>query len=290
MRAMGALSPERGRASGCACSRRCGRRSAARCRRRACRSRPCRGCVATTWRCLCTPPCFAFVIELLDVGTQRLGLGLGRRDRTDVGDDQARREVREHVLLVRRAAAEARALLRCRHRLFLHPQRQAALVELLDDLFERLGAEVRDREEIVLGLLHELADGVDARPLEAVARPLGQVELFDRQVEVGRRRRRRGDLTELEATRRFGQLGDQVDELAERVARRRERVARRDRTVGLDLDAELVVVRRLLDTRRLDRELARGAPARRSRRPGSRRSWSCACCAPPTGSRGPARP
>src|SRR6202008_4703962 len=75
------------------------------------------------------------------------------------------------------------------------------------------------------------------------------------EVEVGRSGRRRRNLTELEATRLLGQFGDQVDNLALRRARRRERVARRDRTVGLDLDRDLVVVRGLLDTRRLDREL-----------------------------------
>ena len=74
------------------------------------------------------------------------------------------------------------------------------------------------------------------------------------EVEVGRRRRRRRDLAELEAAGLVGQLGDQVDEVAQRVAGRRERVARRDRTVGLDLERELVVVRGLLDAGRLDRE------------------------------------
>src|SRR6478672_13932424 len=85
------------------------------------------------------------------------------------------------------------------HRLLLHAQRQPALVELLDLLFEALRAEVRDREEVVLRLLDELADRVDAGPLEAVARPLGQVELLDRQFEVRGRRRRGRDLAQLEA-------------------------------------------------------------------------------------------
>src|SRR5207247_1666934 len=94
--------------------------------------------------------------------------------------------------------------------LLLHAQRQAALVELLDDLFERLGAEVRDREQVVLGLLHELTDRVDAGALQAVARTLRQVELFDGKVEIGRRRGRRRDFAELEATRLLGQFGDEV--------------------------------------------------------------------------------
>src|SRR5581483_12364791 len=82
--------------------------------------------------------------------------------------------------------------------LLLHAQRQPALVELLDDLLEALRPEVRDREQVVLGLLDELADRVDPGPLEAVAGTLRQVELLDRQLEVGRRGRRRGHLAQLE--------------------------------------------------------------------------------------------
>ena len=67
----------------------------------------------------------------------------------------------------------------------LVPEREAPLVELDDDLVERLLAEVGDGEEVVLGLLEQLTDGVDLRPLEAVAGALGQVEVLDRQVEVG---------------------------------------------------------------------------------------------------------
>src|SRR6188508_2079216 len=65
-------------------------------------------------------------------------------------------------------------------------QRQAALVELLLDLVEALLAEVGDVEQVVLGLGEQLTDRVDLGPLEAVARALGQIEVFDRQVEVGR--------------------------------------------------------------------------------------------------------
>src|SRR4051812_28742678 len=66
-------------------------------------------------------------------------------------------------------------------------QRQAALVELLLDLVEALLAEVGDVEEVVLGLGEQLADGVDLSALQAVARPLRQIEVLDRQLEVGRR-------------------------------------------------------------------------------------------------------
>ena len=45
--------------------------------------------------------------------------------------------------------------------LVLRPQGQAPLVEPLDDLVERLLAEVGDAEQVVVGPLDQLADGVD---------------------------------------------------------------------------------------------------------------------------------
>src|SRR5688572_16502286 len=52
----------------------------------------------------------------------------------------------------------------------LHPaEREAPLVQLLLDLVERLLAEVRDGQEIVLALAQQLAHGVDLGTLEAVA-------------------------------------------------------------------------------------------------------------------------
>src|SRR5829696_830130 len=133
-------------------------------------------------------------------------------------------------------------------------ERQAALVELEDDLVERLLAEVRDGQQVVLGLLHELAHGVDLGTLEAVAGTLGQVEVFDGQVEVGGAGRGDGKLAQLEALRLVAHLGHQADERAERVAGRGQGVARDDRAVGLDVDDQAVVLGRLLDSGRLDLE------------------------------------
>src|SRR5579872_4405555 len=64
----------------------------------------------------------------------------------------------------------------------LDPQRQAPLVEALNDLVERLLPEVGDGEQILGGALHQFADGVHLRPLEAIAGPLGQVQVLDGQV------------------------------------------------------------------------------------------------------------
>src|SRR3954469_9061226 len=68
---------------------------------------------------------------------------------------------------------------------FLAPQGETALVELLEDLVERLLAEVGDGQQVVLGLEHQLADGVDLGPLQAVAGPLGQVKILDGQIQIG---------------------------------------------------------------------------------------------------------
>ena len=67
--------------------------------------------------------------------------------------------------------------------------------------------------------------GVDLGPLEAVARALGQVEVLDRQVEVGRAGGDGGDLAELEALRLVAQVGDEVDQRAQRGAGRGQRLA-----------------------------------------------------------------
>src|SRR5437588_2682778 len=61
-------------------------------------------------------------------------------------------------------------------------ERQAAGVERLDDLVDRLLAEVRDRVELRLGLRHEIADGLDPGPLQAVVRPHAELELLDQYV------------------------------------------------------------------------------------------------------------
>src|SRR5918995_2337019 len=94
-------------------------------------------------------------------------------------------------------------------------QRQAALVELGDDLVERLLAEVGDGQQVVLGLLDELAHRVDLGPLQAVAGPLRQVEILDRQVEVGRAGAGHGQLAELEALGLLAHVGHQADQRPE---------------------------------------------------------------------------
>src|SRR3954470_11330418 len=71
-------------------------------------------------------------------------------------------------------------------------QREAAGVEGLDDLVDRLLAEVRDRGQLAFGLGDEVADGLDARALEAVVGPDAELELLDEDVVHRAARRRAG--------------------------------------------------------------------------------------------------
>src|SRR3954453_8301246 len=62
------------------------------------------------------------------------------------------------------------------------PEGESPLGERLDDLVDRLLAEVRDRRELALGLGHQVADRLDAGPLEAVVRADAELELLDEDV------------------------------------------------------------------------------------------------------------
>src|SRR6476620_2501610 len=67
-----------------------------------------------------------------------------------------------------------------------------ARAEGLDDLVDRLLAEVRDRVELALGLRDQVADRLDAGTLQAVVRAHAELELLDEDVvhrATGRRRR-----------------------------------------------------------------------------------------------------
>src|SRR4051812_18689951 len=59
---------------------------------------------------------------------------------------------------------------------------ETARMQGLDDLVDRLLAEVRDRVELALGLRDQVADRLDARALEAVVRAHAELELLDEDV------------------------------------------------------------------------------------------------------------
>ena len=142
----------------------------------------------------------------------------------------------------------------------LSPRRlRPCCCERLLDLLDRLLAEVRDRGELVLGLHHEVADRLDADPLEAVVRADAELELLDREVLHPVRERRLGADAVAGDRRRLAEALDLLDvredrELADQdLGRLGERVLRLDRAVGRDVERELVVVGALPDAGGLDR-------------------------------------
>src|SRR3954451_5775338 len=124
--------------------------------------------------------------QLLDLRLGRLRLGLGRLDPLVLDDLLG--EVHQQRLTVRRVAAELVSLLLVADnesegsRGLGVAQVETASLQRLDDLFDRLATEVRDRRELRLGLLQQLADGLDAGTLEAVVRADAKLELLDEDV------------------------------------------------------------------------------------------------------------
>src|SRR6478609_7965019 len=129
---------------------------------------------------------------------------------------------------------------------------QTHLVQLRLDLVDGLGAEVADVEQVLLRARDELTHGVDALALEAVVGTDGQLQVLDRECQVGSQLlvdRRRADVDALGLD---VQLTGQTEQLDQGLAGRGDRVAGTDRRLGLDVDDELVEVGALLDTSRLD--------------------------------------
>src|SRR4051794_31964729 len=141
---------------------------------------------------------------------------------------------------------------------------ETARVQGLDDLVDRLLAEVRDRVELALGLRDQVADRLDARALQAIVRAHAELELLDEDVvhraaglDAGAVDRAHAVAVEL--TGRTGaQLLDAVGVREDRQLRDEDlgglaqRRLRLDRAVRLDVEGELVVVGALADTCLLD--------------------------------------
>src|SRR3954470_8272678 len=125
------------------------------------------------------------------------------------------------------------------------PEIQPARLQRLDDLFDRLATEVRDRVQLGLGLLEQVAHGLHARPLEAVVRPHAQLELLDQDVvhparagrshAVGPEAIGPGDERRALVAQRLDAVGVGKDRqvLDEDLGRLAQRGLRVERTVGL---------------------------------------------------------
>src|SRR4051794_39209890 len=140
--------------------------------------------------------------------------------------------------------------------LLVAPQLQAVERKRLLDLFDRLLAEVRDGGELVLGLADEVADRLDADALEAVVGADAQLlELLDREVlhAVGGRRVRSGtrvlDRNRLAEALDLLEVGEDRELADQDLGRLADRVTRIERAVRRHVEAELVVVGALTDTR-----------------------------------------
>src|SRR5581483_6984270 len=66
----------------------------------------------------------------------------------------------------------------------LHAELQAHAMQDFLDFVERLAAEVLGPQHVLLGLLHQFADGLDSGVLKAVIRADGKLEFFDRAAEL----------------------------------------------------------------------------------------------------------
>src|SRR5580765_118015 len=133
-------------------------------------------------------------------------------------------------------------------------ERQTVRSECRANLLDRLATEVRNRDELVLGLRREIADRLDADALEAVVGTDAELELLDREVlhpvhdgRLGYVLRCR--LAEALDRVEVGEDGELADEDLGRLA---DRVTRLDRAVGRDVEDELVVVGALAHARGLD--------------------------------------
>src|SRR5712692_3873310 len=132
----------------------------------------------------------------------------------------------------------------------LHAQGEPHLGEDLLDLLQRLAAEVLRLEHLRLGLLHQIADGLDVGVLQAVRRANRELQLVHRAEEVlvelllrlDRRLERGGLLCLVEADEDRQLLLDDLRRVG-------DRVGRRDAPVGPHLEREPVVVGDLADAR-----------------------------------------
>src|SRR4051812_22719678 len=120
--------------------------------------------------------------QLLDLGLDRLGLGLAGLDPFVL--DQLLGEVREQCLAMRRVAAQLVSLLAVAHRSGSAPRSvslkiEAACVQGLDYFLDRLRAEVRNRVQLRARLANQVADRLHARPLQAVVGTDAELELLD---------------------------------------------------------------------------------------------------------------
>src|SRR5689334_3841498 len=130
-----------------------------------------------------------------------------------------------------------------------HAELQAALEQHVLDLGQRLLAEIRRLQQFDFGLLHEIADVVDALGLEAVGRAHGELEIVDRTQQNGIHATLLGLGAFAFATREIAEHGELILQDFGGLAHRFFCV---DRAVGFDIKHELVKIGALFETRAVD--------------------------------------
>src|SRR5438067_13400203 len=130
----------------------------------------------------------------------------------------------------------------------LHAERQAHLSENLFDLVQRLAAEVLGLEHLGFSLLDKLADGGDIGVLQAVVAANGELELFDRAVEVLVAQRRAVMAAVVTGFHLLFKVDEDGHVVFEQLGGEAESIRWKYSPVGPDLDGELVVIGDLTET------------------------------------------
>src|SRR5690348_6002806 len=130
----------------------------------------------------------------------------------------------------------------------LHAQRKPHLDENVLDLVKRLAAEVFGLEHFVFALLHELANGLDIRVLEAVVGADRKLELFHGTIEVFEPRIVGGLDGSLDGFDGFLEVDEDAHVVLDELGGQADGVLGRDGAVGPDLEHELFVVGHLAET------------------------------------------
>src|SRR5882762_9829063 len=132
----------------------------------------------------------------------------------------------------------------------LHAQAEAHLGQYIFDFIERLAAEVLGLQHFVFALLHEFANGLNIRVLQAVVRADGKLQFFHRAVQVFEARVI-GDFSwQLGHFRRLFKIDEDAHVILDQLGREANGVLRSDSAVGPHFDHQLFVVGHLAQASR----------------------------------------
>src|ERR1700676_1342294 len=135
----------------------------------------------------------------------------------------------------------------------LHAQREAHLHQYIFDLVQGLAAEVLGLEHFVFALLHQFANGLDIRVLQAVVRAHGKLEFLDGAVQMLEARIVHDVRRRLDGVHRLFKVDEDAHVVLDELRSETDGVLRSQRAVGPHFDHQLFVVGHLAETRGFDR-------------------------------------